>query len=101
MLHVLPEIIDIHIIAQIKKEKNKKRKKKNRQRPTFPGSFPPSIIGAKELNFCVRDGNRCSLPAIVTGFSFLLKVCTFKTEYIISCILQTIGQVFDLLVSVS
>ncbi|MBR4411658.1 MAG: hypothetical protein IKT31_10100, partial [Firmicutes bacterium] len=23
---------------------------KNRQRPTFPGSFPPSIIGAKELN---------------------------------------------------
>ena len=41
---------------------------KNRQRPTFPGSFPPSIIGAKELNFCVRDGNRCGLFAIVTGF---------------------------------
>ena len=40
---------------------------KNRQRPTFPGSFPPSIIGAKELNYCVRDGNRCILPAIVTG----------------------------------
>ena len=40
----------------------------NRQRPTFPGSFPPSIIGAKELNFCVRDGNRCGLFAIVTGF---------------------------------
>ena len=40
----------------------------NRQRPTFPGSFPPSIIGAKELNFCVRDGNRCDLLAIVTGF---------------------------------
>ena len=42
---------------------------KNRQRPTFPGSFPPSIIGAKELNYCVRDGNRCDLLAIVTGFS--------------------------------
>ena len=41
---------------------------KNRQRPTFPGSFPPSIIGAKELNYCVRDGNRCDLLAIVTGF---------------------------------
>ena len=40
---------------------------KNRQRPTFPGSFPPSIIGAGELNFCVRDGNRCILSAIVTG----------------------------------
>ena len=109
MLHVLPEIIDKFIISQNRKEKNKKRKKehvpcgcaqffisiseikviKNRQRPTFPGSFPPSIIGAKELNFCVRDGNRCSLPAIVTGFSFLLKVlCTFKTEYIISCIFK-------------
>ena len=51
---------------------------KNRQRPTFPGSFPPSIIGAKELNYCVRDGNRCNILAIVTGF---LKVfCTFKTK---------------------
>ena len=46
--------------------------KRNRQRPTFPGSFPPSIIGAKELNFCVRDGNRCDLLAIVTGFFFNL-----------------------------
>ena len=43
---------------------------KNRQRPTFPGSFPPSIISAKELNYCVRDGNRCDLLAIVTGFSY-------------------------------
>ena len=39
----------------------------NRQLPTFPGSFPPSIIGARELNFCVRDGYRCFLSAIVTG----------------------------------
>ena len=38
----------------------------NRQRPTFPGSPPPSIIGAEELNYCVRDGNRCILFAIVT-----------------------------------
>ena len=30
-----------------------------RQRLTFPGSRPPSIISAKELNYCVRDGNRC------------------------------------------
>ena len=40
----------------------------NRQRPAFPGSLPPSIIGAEELNFCVRDGNRCVLSAIATGF---------------------------------
>jgi hypothetical protein len=25
-------------------------------RPTFPGSFPPSIIGADVFNFRVRDG---------------------------------------------
>ena len=37
-----------------------------RRRPTFPGSFPPSIISAKELNYCVRDGNRCILSAIIT-----------------------------------
>ena len=41
----------------------------NWQRPTFPGSRPPSIISATELNFCVRDGYRCSLRAIVTRFS--------------------------------
>ena len=60
-----------------KSQSNRSAKKKdslstvsltNWQRPTFPGSFPPSIIGAKELNYCVRDGNRCDLLAIVTGF---------------------------------
>ena len=69
----------------------------NRQRPTFPGSFPPSIIGAKELNFCVRDGNRCGLFAIVTGF---IEGVPSKLN-ISSVSLKTIGQVFDLLVSVS
>ena len=27
----------------------------------------PTTIGARELNFCVRNGNRCDLSAIVTG----------------------------------
>ena len=72
---------------------------KNRQRPTFPGSFPPSIIGAKELNFCVRDGNRCGLPAIVTGFS--IEGVPSKLNISSAYLLKTIGQVFDLLVSVS
>ena|GEM_PF-6573009 len=40
----------------------------NWRRPNFPGSFPPSIISAEELNFCVRDGNRCILFAIVTRY---------------------------------
>ena len=44
--------------------------------PTLPGSVPPSTIGARELNYCVRDGNRCILSAILTT----LKVRTLKTE---------------------
>ena len=52
----------------------------------------PTTIGAKELNFCVRHGNRCDLFAIVTK-QFLLRdkrshtfslrkmnVYTFKTR---------------------
>ena len=35
--------------------------------PIFPGSHPPSIVGACELNFCVRDGNRWTLTAINTN----------------------------------
>ena len=30
---------------------------------------PPTTIGAKELNFCVRHGNRCDLFAIVTSLA--------------------------------
>ena len=40
---------------------------KNRQRHIFPGSRPPSIFCAGELNFCVRDGYRWILSAIATG----------------------------------
>ena len=40
--------------------------KKFRRRPTFPHSFPCSIISAVGLNFCVRDGNRCDPYAIAT-----------------------------------
>ena len=34
----------------------------------FPGSRPPSIVSACELNFCVRDGNRWTLTAINTNY---------------------------------
>ncbi len=37
-----------------------------RRRPTLPRSHPRSTIGAKELNFRVRDGNGCLLFAIAT-----------------------------------
>ena len=35
------------------------------QRPTL-AERKSATIGAKELNFCVRHGNRCDLLAIVT-----------------------------------
>lgn len=38
-----------------------------RQRPTLPGSLPPSTIGAGGLNFRVRDGNGCGPTAMATG----------------------------------
>ena len=49
----------------------------------FPGGRPPSIFGAKKLNFCVRDGNRCDLLAIATYcvemrcayFTFAIRKC--------------------------
>ena len=45
-----------------------------RQRSIFPGSLPPSIVDAKELNFRVRYGYGWNLLAITTGFrGFTLK----------------------------
>ena len=46
--------------------------------PIFPGSRPPSIVGANELNFCVRDGNRWTLIAINTNYS-ITKAFAFAT----------------------
>ena len=36
--------------------------------PIFPGSFPPSIFGTKELNYRVRDGNGWTLFVINTDY---------------------------------
>ena len=38
-----------------------------RRRPTLPGGYPPSTIGAGGLNFRVRDGNGCDSAAMATG----------------------------------
>ena len=32
----------------------------------FPDGRPSSIVSAKKLNYCVRNGNRCDLLAITT-----------------------------------
>ena len=53
--------------------------------PIFPGRLQPSIFGASELNFCVRNGNRWTLTAINTDFaeayryaSYILTDCSAK-----------------------
>ena len=49
--------------------------------PIFPGSHPPSIVGANELNFCVRDGNRWTLIAINTNSNKIRwKILFLKTR---------------------
>ena len=48
----------------------------NQQLPILPGRRHPSTFGVYELNYCVRDGNRWTLVAIVTEF---VRVCTLKT----------------------
>ena len=40
-----------------------------RHRPIFPWRHHQSIFGTDELNFCVRDGNRCTLIAKDTDLS--------------------------------
>ena len=44
------------------------------RRPIFPGRFQPSIFGAHELNYRVRDGNGWTLIAIDTNYSGLINL---------------------------
>ena len=39
--------------------------------PIFPGRRQPSIVGAGELNFCVRYGNRWTLTPINTNYIYV------------------------------
>ncbi len=47
--------------------KNRLGGRVRRQLLIFPWGCPQSIIRAEELNFRVRDGNGCTLFAIVTS----------------------------------
>ncbi len=67
-----PSIATALLRASNKAEKNEV----SRRRPIFPGGCPPSIFGAGELNFRVRDGNGWCLSASVTGTCLqLLDLC--------------------------
>ena len=56
------------------------------RKPIFPGRLQPSIFGAGELNFRVRDGNGWTLAAINTNYlifavsrdSFIMISQTFR-----------------------
>ena len=48
--------------------------------PIFPASHPASIVGADELNFCVRDGNRWTLIAINTNYVGRLCTVSFMSK---------------------
>src|SRR5260221_4955705 len=51
----------------------------SRRRPTFPHSYPCSIIGPARLNFRVRDGNGCDPRGMTTGN--LVKFSVFTSKY--------------------
>ena len=39
----------------------------------FPGRRQPSIVTVNELNYCVRNGNRCTLITINTHLLFCVQ----------------------------
>ena len=41
----------------------------------FPGRRQPSIVTVNELNYCVRDGNRCTLVTINTHYLNCTSLC--------------------------
>ena len=59
----------------------------------------PSTIGAEELNFCVRDGNRCGLFAIVTSYFNVVKWSAHSKLHN-GIFFKARGEVLDLLVLV-
>ena len=78
-------------------------KQKCWRRPIFPGRFQPSIFGAGELNFCVRNGNRWTLTVKITNYSaYACKrtICSFDVGIDLSS--QSVArQVFSALVSLT
>ena len=53
----------------------------SRRLPTLPGTGVPSTIGVEELNFCVRDGNRCGLFAKTTGKLYIFFSSLFSENH--------------------
>src|SRR5436305_10943508 len=54
-------------LRRVNRQKKRPCERAKRQRLIFPYSCPHSIFRAEELNYRVRDGNGCTLFALVTG----------------------------------
>ena len=65
-----------------------------RRRHIFPAGLPASIFCAKKLNFCVRDGNRWILLAIITA---MVMYSVFRRDiyYVVLC--RTLTTAFRIL----
>ena len=55
----------------------------------FPGRHQPSIVTVNELNYCVRNGNRCTLITINTHFIY-----RFRSKFTISFPLTSVKKNF-------
>ena len=66
------------------------------QQPIFPDRRQSSIVGASELNFCVRYENRWDLTANVTAMVYIgfLRVYLFYRVYIYFTLFLTYRQFF-------
>ena len=70
----------------------------------FPGRHQPSIVTASELNYCVRNGNRCALATMITHLLSFIKeskqrkfqFCAPRSHLYIFCV-QTCNKKFLLL----
>ena len=57
--------------------------------PILPVSVPTSTFGARKLNFCVRNGNRWVLSAIITAMAIYkaLRLHTYKlSAFLLPCL---------------
>ena len=67
---------------------------RNRQRPIFPGGYPPSIVGARSLYDRVRDGNGwcpsalspINLLVTYTGSCIMINLITFFLSPVSLCL---------------
>src|SRR5579863_1287460 len=55
------------VVCVMTQKQNRPCGRVKRRCPIFPWGCPQSIVRAEELNFRVRDGNGCTLFAIITG----------------------------------